>query len=41
MNRVIAQIDVDERHVLRVVFEENDEILVVTLYPGRRGRYGA
>jgi hypothetical protein len=38
--RLIAQARIDETHTLRVVFEENDEIVVVTLYPGRRERYG-
>ena len=36
----IAQKSVSERHVLRVVFvEEDDEIRVVTFYPGRKDRY--
>jgi hypothetical protein len=38
-DRLIAQGVLDEEHVLRVVYEENDEITVVTLYPGRRRRY--
>ncbi len=37
--RFIAQSMLDENHVLRVVYEEGEEILVVTLYPGRRQRY--
>ena len=38
--RQIAQGTLDESHVLRVVFEEADnEIVVVTFYPGRRRRY--
>lgn len=37
--RFIAQTVLDETHVLRVVYEEGEEITVVTLYPGRRGRY--
>lgn len=38
--RRIAQRSLNPDHVLRVVFEEDAErILVVTLYPGRRSRY--
>ncbi|MBE3586851.1 DUF4258 domain-containing protein [Desulfofundulus thermocisternus] len=38
--RKIAQMVYDEGHVLRVVYEEREnEILVVTVYPGRRTRY--
>ena len=38
--RQVAQGELDERHVLRVVFvEKEDEIVVVTFYPGRRDRY--
>ncbi len=37
--RWIAQGTLDEEHVLRVIYEESDEIAVVTLYPGRRERY--
>ena len=37
--RFIAQTVLDETHVLRVVYEEGEEITVVTLYPGRRRRY--
>jgi hypothetical protein len=37
--RLIAQTILDEDHTLRVVCEENGEITVVTLYPGRRRRY--
>ena len=34
--RLIAQKRVDENHILRVVYEERaDHILVVTIYPGR------
>jgi len=36
----IAQKAISERHVLRVVFaEEETEIRVITFYPGRRTRY--
>jgi len=39
-NRKIAQGGLDYRHVLRIVYEENvNEILVITLYPGRKTRY--
>lgn len=39
--RKIAQKAYDEAHVLRVVYEERGgEILVITVYPGRRSRYG-
>jgi hypothetical protein len=38
--RFIAQKKLDDDHVLRTVYEENDEhILVITLYPGRSERY--
>lgn len=38
--RKIAQGPLDERRVLRVVYEERgDDIIVVTFYPGRRERY--
>ena len=37
--RSIAQVVLDELHVLRVVYAENDEIVLVTLYPGRSHRY--
>jgi len=40
LGRQIAQKKLDENHVLRVVYEDRpDEILVITLYPGRRKRY--
>jgi hypothetical protein len=39
--RKIAQGSLDENHILRVVYEEKaEEILVVTFYPGKRERYG-
>ncbi|HDH11443.1 MAG TPA: DUF4258 domain-containing protein [Nitrospirae bacterium] len=39
-NRLVAQKKTSEKHVLRVVHEKEDEkILVITLYPGRRSRY--
>jgi len=38
--RKVAQKAYDEAHVLRVVYEEKgSEMLVVTVYPGRRSRY--
>lgn len=38
--RKIAQAELDKEHVVRVVYEEQgDEILVVTFYPTRKGRY--
>ena len=38
--RVIAQKILDDKHVIRVVYEKHDEkILVVTVYPGKRSRY--
>jgi len=38
--RFIAQKKMDDEHVLRVVYEEYaDHLLIITLYPGRSGRY--
>ncbi|MBI4823089.1 MAG: DUF4258 domain-containing protein [Nitrospirae bacterium] len=38
--RLIAQKRLDDEHVLRVVYEEHeDKILVITVYPGRKIRY--
>ena len=38
--RLIAQKKLDNDHVLRVVYEEyTDYMLIITLYPGRRRRY--
>ncbi len=38
--RQIAERGLDEDHVLRVVFmREGENVLVVTMYPARRGRY--
>jgi len=37
---LIAQKKIDENHVLRVVYEKNnDNILIITIYPGRSERY--
>jgi hypothetical protein len=39
-NRLVAQRKIDERHVLRVVYEEiNNNLMVITIYPGRIRRY--
>ncbi|MEW6380575.1 MAG: DUF4258 domain-containing protein [bacterium] len=38
--RLIAQKELDKEHVLRVVYENKPEhILVITLYPGKKERY--
>ena len=38
--RLVAQKGLDEKHVLRVVYEnKTDHIVIVTMYPGRRERY--
>ena len=38
--RKVAQKEITERHVLRVIYEEgSEEIRVVIFYPGRRSRY--
>ena len=38
--RVIAQKRLDEKHVLRVIYEqEGERARVITFYPGRRSRY--
>ena len=38
--RMVAQHGVSVRHVLRVVYEELDHLIIVTtLYPGRKDRY--
>ena len=39
-NRQVVQGNLDQEHVLRIIYEENlNEILVITLYPGRKDRY--
>ena len=39
-NRKIAQRVISNRHIIRVVFEELNEVLrIITFYPGRRERY--
>ncbi|MDQ3019497.1 MAG: DUF4258 domain-containing protein [Bacteroidota bacterium] len=38
--RLIAQREFDDGHVLRVVYEKiNNDILIITIYPGRSKRY--
>jgi hypothetical protein len=38
--RKIAQKGLDPDHVLRVVYEEHpEELVIITFYPGRRERY--
>jgi hypothetical protein len=40
LDRFIAQKKIDETHVLRVVYEEtNNIIFIITIYPGRIRRY--
>lgn len=37
---LIAQRQIDYRHVLRVVYkEEDDDLVIITFYPGRRTQY--
>ena len=39
-NRLVAQGMLDDKHVLRIVFEESEKkIKIITMYPGRRSRY--
>ncbi len=37
--RYIARLQLDEGHILRVVYEENGEVVVITIYPARQDRY--
>jgi hypothetical protein len=38
--RKIAQLPLTDEHLLRVIYEENDNsILIITLYPAKRRRY--
>ena len=37
--RSIARLQLDEGHILRVVYEENGEVVVITMYPARQDRY--
>lgn len=39
-NRLIAQRKLDKDHILRVIYEKNnDDILIITVFPGRSNRY--
>jgi len=39
-NRLVAQGVLDDKHLLRIVYEESqEEIKIITIYPGRRSRY--
>jgi len=39
-SRLIAQGGLDDEHVLCVIYEESEnELKVITIYPGRRSRY--
>ncbi len=38
--KIIASQTIDERHILRVVYrKEDDIIIVITFYPAEKGRY--
>ena len=37
--RLIAQRKMDEKHLLRVIYEEKENIEIITFYPARRKRY--
>ena len=38
---MVAQIPLDETHVLRVVYKQRgDELFIITFYPGRTNQYG-
>ena len=38
--RLIAQKRMDKEHVIRVIYEERKEkIIIITAYPGKRSRY--
>lgn len=39
-DRVVAQKRLDDKHVIRVIYEKQGEtMLAITVYPGRRTRY--
>ena len=39
-NRKIAQKQVNSKHLIRVIFEEkNNDMVIITFYPARRKRY--
>ena len=37
--RSIARLQLDEEHILRVVYEGNSEVVAITMYPARQDRY--
>lgn len=37
--RLIAQRKMDEKHLLRVIYEKKENIEIITFYPARRKRY--
>ena len=37
--RSVAHLQLDEEHILRVVYEENGEVVIITMYPARQDRY--
>ncbi|NOZ60035.1 MAG: DUF4258 domain-containing protein [Euryarchaeota archaeon] len=37
--RLIAQKRIDAEHLLRVVYEKGEDIVIITFYPARRERY--
>lgn len=38
--KIIVSGDLDKRHILRIVYRKEDDIIVViTFYPARKGRY--
>ena len=38
--RIIAQKLLDENHIIRVIYEtQNEDIKIITMYPGRKSRY--
>lgn len=37
--RLVAQKVMDKEHLLRVIYEESENIEIVTFYPARRKRY--
>ena len=39
LGRSIARLQLDANHILRVVYEENGEVVVITMYPAREDRY--
>lgn len=38
--KIIASKDIDQKHVLRVVYKREDDIItIITFYPAEKGRY--